>query len=204
MLDVKKLKIGDVVQDICHEYLEKWRLLEYIEEQGEWKCECICKGNTVLKVGYIRYWKFNESYWQLIESAPEPEPEAWQPKEGDIVWDKLWKQKLKVHMTIDGDFFCSDKNGYKNLPTLIHLEPYTNQDIPKIDFSQAGRVLTDGKELVLTNGYESGDYFGGIRLGASDKNGYEPLYKNNWRDITDLPETQELLKLLEICRNLKK
>lgn len=42
MLDVKKLKVGDVVQD-SRPNMGTWELLEFVEESKKWRCKCVKK-----------------------------------------------------------------------------------------------------------------------------------------------------------------
>lgn len=96
---------------------------------------------------------------------------------------------------MNGRLFCSDTDGYINDKKILNLEPYNNQDVSKIDFSQAGRVLKNDEYIVITKGGSAGITFYGNVIGTTREG--EWYCDVNWRDITHLPETKQILELIE-------
>lgn len=191
MTEQRLERIGDVYGWVADtENTMQWQELEHGVKI------CIKSGGDY-KVGDTCYdWNFlNTEYWKFLYNVNDqaPHPEQWQPKEGEVVWVKF----LETNARIIG--FGSNKSGglqYTIIYTskildepfpvsLSELEPYTDQDKPKIDFSIAGQWLKAGSTVVCTFGEVEGDnYFYCHYLGGLGWQPKKMRVEADWRLLT--------------------
>lgn len=153
-----------------------------------------------------------ECYWEIEDSDKEfrvksraAQPEQWQPKEGELVWNKVYKNKAKIVIGQKGHIYYMffDKVGIECISPNFErdreqFEPYANQDA-KIDFSVAGQwVINDSNFVLITTGETDELAFYGI----NPKNGKRCMFRSdlfNWQLLT--PE--QMQPILEAYENLK-
>jgi hypothetical protein len=155
------------------------------------------------------YWCWEDIEIYLPEATTEPQPEAaleWQPKEGDLVWNKGVKFKAKIVQGIKGELYylAFDDNGYERMYSGIqriknHFEPYTNQDSLKIDFSVPEQWFTDGHSIIKNTGAFDDSIFHAHYLGQYYTGCLEFRINENWQLLT-VEQMQPILAALE---NLK-
>lgn len=183
----------------------EWLLVKKYKS-GHFKCKCT-KSGGLWKLGELFTWaSFYENGYVLGRHpdniAPEPQPEQWQPKEGELVWVKFLEKSFKVdsiHENSKAWVFNNLYLGHLFPVPLSELEPYTNQDKPKIDFSKGEQWLTDGYSIVKNTGAFNDEVFYGHYLGQMYSGSIKFNIKKPWKLLN---EKQEKL-ILELINKIK-
>jgi len=138
-----------------------------------------------------------------------PQPEQWQPKEGDLVWNKVYENKAKIVMGQKGHIYYIffNKHGLECISPYFErdreeFEPYTNQDKPVIDFSVAGQWLRHARSgaIVETNGIVIGSEFGYNYIGQEWAHFNLVPMNDDWQLLT--PE--QMQPILDEVEKLKR
>ena len=150
--------------------------------------------NSVRFGEYTRF-RLSDTFkgWRVKSRAAQPE--AWQPKEGELVWVKGRKnQGIIFHsptkgkvVEFEGCLYTAWKHSehsttLTNEPLLfLELEPYTDQD-KNIDFSKAGQWVKCGDKMIKVTVNEDSNSFWGEHLGGWDS--YKFSKDLNWKLLT--------------------
>ena len=137
--------------------------------------------------------------------------EQWQPKEGDLVWNKVYKNKAKLVSGQKGHIYYIffNEEGIECISPNFEIhknqfEPYTDQD-KKIDFSKSGQWLRNAEDGLICTfgelGRESEILFLAVPFGAEFRRPNRRLYTTNvaWQILT--PE--QINPILEAYKALK-
>ena len=190
------VRVGDVYEWIGGQGFDgmKWQQLDN-------KQMCI-EGVGDYKTGRIdgSYWDFKKvNSWKFlynnIELTPT-QPEQWRPKEGDLVWNKVYENKAKLVSGQKGHIYYIffDERGIERISQNFEIhknqfEPYTGQD-KKIDFSKAGQWLRNAEDGLICTfgelGRESEILFLALPFGAEYRRESTRLYSANvdWQLLT--------------------
>lgn len=157
-------------------------VLEWLHECQLWDKRVSSITNGLVYFGGSQGYLLGSDVKQWLVKSRAAQPEQWQPKEGELVWSKGNKIKMKAHYNFNGNVFYTGEKGYIG-GGVFEIEPYANQDA-KIDFSIAGQWVRCGNTIVQTSGtHDKGHvyvYFLGDGLNEAKK--VSKLFK--WQLLT--------------------